>query len=105
MQCLRTLVEPKVRAAKEGHVPLSSLGSEERQALASFLMADCLTWLGSLLNPRLPDYIVAFDRLHLAGGRYEPDGKQGLLLISTLPTPDGRNLRHTGLMIGVPQKR
>ncbi len=90
MQRLRTLIEPKVKDAPTGRVPLSSLGGEERMALAVLLLADTWTQMNEVLRRPAPEWIADFDRLYIVGGLTEQEGKQFFSLFLASLLPDGK---------------
>jgi hypothetical protein len=88
LKILRTAVEPRIKTAGDGHVPLSSLGEREKSALAVLLTAPQLE---SLVNPsggKVPDIITRFDELCMVGGP-EAENKNKFDLVLALPVAGG----------------
>ena len=75
---IRTAAEPKIKAAKDGHVALSTLPEKEKTALATILMLDVLQNLGQSFRGGTPEALTRFDQLRLTGGPYKDkdEGKQ-----------------------------
>lgn len=93
---LRTTVEPKLRAAPNGRVPVLALDETERQALAVATLAECVRALDTFLMKPVPDYLVHFDAAFLVGGLSERDGKTWFSLALAVSNPDGKTVSFTG---------
>jgi hypothetical protein len=97
VQRLRTIIEPKLKAAPDARVAMSSLGEPERVALANVLMADCLQGIRQLVDQPVPEFIEQFNQTILTGGlRRGDDGKQKFSLFLSFKTPDGRVFQGPG---------
>lgn len=104
---LRATVEPKVKQALNGELPLSALDEAEKSALAAALMYGCLSGLNGVLSRHLPEYILHFDRLILTGEKYVEDGEDKFTMMLKLPGLEGNSPR---TMVGfsnarVPQRQ
>lgn len=94
---LRAAIEPKVKAARERQVPLSSLSARENTALAALLLHDALQRTMGFTVAILPLYITEFDHLSLYGGVYTGlDGKSKFRILFGGQTPDGRRIPAVG---------
>jgi|GEM_PF-3043895 len=85
---LRVAAEPRIRAAQDGHVSLSSLGDRERTALAVALSVPQLESLVSTADRGVPEIVTRFDELCMKGGP-EAENKRKFDLTLVLPVAGG----------------
>lgn len=93
----RTLVEPKVKASKEGRVALSELSDEERNVFAVVILSGCAGALASFADQPVPDYITNFNDVVVTGGLSPgKEGDEKFNLFLSQRTPEGNLNRGVG---------
>ena len=98
---IRTAAEPKIRAAKDGHVALSALSEREGRAFAVTLMVDTMDSLIRLLTADPPREITRFNEVRLSGGLSDDkQGKKRLSLLLALPNPNDPSTLQQGMGVG-----
>jgi hypothetical protein len=97
---LRALIEPKLQAHPSG-IPISDLGEQEHEALATIFLVEAAQAMGDLLTQKVPDTVLHFDQASLGGGIHEDAHPPSFDVQFHIPNPVG-GLEIDGGGMGVP---
>jgi len=95
---LRALIEPKLLAASEGRILLSTLGEAEHKALAVALAADALASVAMTGDNPVPFYIAHFNDTVLTGGiKTGDDGAPRFGIVFNVRDAENGQVRKAGI--------
>ena len=100
LRALRTEAEPRIRPAKDGRIPLSSLSSRANAELAVVLAMPSVQELAMLAAQGVPETVSRFDELRLVGGPSRESGGTTFELELDLPGTDDTQPLQRGIHIG-----
>lgn len=98
---LRTDIEPRLKTAPDGRLPVSTVDEVDRQALAAVFFSQSLSNLRGLLSRRVPTYVAYFPQVILEGGIIDEGGKKYFEVRPIAPHVPGKESTGETFQVGV----